>query len=260
MFPQFNLFGFEIYTYSVFAAVGFIVAAFVTVYLGKLRSLPSDKSLISMLVAVAGVFIGGHFLFALTNIKDIISLFAKGSFSFSSFMLLIGGMVFYGGLFGAMIALLIYTKVDKSLPRADVFDLFSVSAVLFHAFGRVGCFFAGCCYGIETEFGLVFYTNPASEHYGVSRFPVQLAEALGNLLIFFLLYNLFKRKKMQGKLLPLYLGIYAPLRFVLEFFRGDKVRGFIFGFSTSQVISLIVMLVLSVYFVFKLLRKGSDLR
>ncbi len=257
MFPHINIFGLQIQTYSLLAAIGLMVTAFVAISLGNYRNIKPDKSLVAVLAAVAGIFIGGHILFALTNMKEISSLVSKGEFSVSSVMPYVSGMVFYGGLFGAIAAVLIYTNVNKEMSKADVFDVFAVSVPLFHAFGRVGCFFAGCCYGVESEFGIVTYLNNSPTHYGVSRFPVALFEAFVNLLLFTLLLYLFKNKKLSGKLVFLYLGIYAIARFVLEFFRGDEVRGFVLGLSTSQLISLLILLFLGAWLIFKFIKKSS---
>jgi phosphatidylglycerol:prolipoprotein diacylglycerol transferase len=77
---------------------------------------------------------------------------------------------------------------------------------------------------------------------GVRRFPIQLVEAGLNLLLFFLLWYLFKKEKLQQRLLYLYFLIYPIIRFTLEFFRGDSYRGFLFGLSTSQLISILLFL------------------
>ena len=55
-----------------------------------------------------------------------------------------GGSVFYGGFIGVTLVLLIYTRVSKSVGRADALDIWAVSVPLFHAFGRIGCFLGGC--------------------------------------------------------------------------------------------------------------------
>ena len=79
-------------------------------------------------------------------------------------------------------------------------------------------------------------TAPVAEANGVSRFPVQLVEAAWNLVLFLLLARLQRRGR--DRLLPLYLALYAPARFLLEFLRGDAYRGIFLGLSTSQWISL----------------------
>lgn len=247
MFPIIDVFGFEIGTYSVLAVVGFVITALVSLSFGKRRNIPYEKTLLMILICGAGLFLGGHFLFALTNIKEIALLFQRGEMSYSALRPLISGMVFYGGLIGASAALLIYIKADSTIPKGDAFDVFAVAVPLFHTFGRIGCFLAGCCYGVESDFGFVTEYNNAPAHFGVVRFPVQLFEASGNLLIFILLVYFFKRNILKSKLFVLYLGIYAPMRFALEFFRGDEVRGFVMGLSTSQLISLIIMIAMLIY-------------
>ena len=257
MYPVLNIFGFEIQTYSLLSAIGFVLTALAAVYLGKLRNIHPYKSLWATLVSGVGIFIGGHLLFAVTNIKAIIKLCQSDRFNMDNLLSYISGMVFYGGFFGALVVLLIYCKFNKDVSRNDIFDIFAVSVPFFHAFGRVGCFFAGCCYGVECNFGITTYLNTSPTHYGISRFPVQLIEALVNLLIFMVLIILYKRKKLLGKLILIYMALYAPARFVLEIFRGDKVRGFVFSLSTSQFISLLIILFLLIYFATKFLKKSS---
>ena len=260
MYPVLNIFGFEIQTYSILAAIGFIVTVSVAVCISKRRSIAPDKSLMASLVAGLGILIGGHVFFAVTNIQGIIQIIKAEGFSFSSLVPYISGMVFYGGLFGAMIAIFLYCFVNKDVSKSDVFDVFAVSIPLFHTFGRVGCFFAGCCYGVESDFGFAAYLNTAPAHYGISRFPVALVEALINLLLFVLLINLYKKKRFAGKLIFIYLLIYAFSRFILEFFRGDDIRGFVFGISTSQFISLLIIAFLLMYCVVLYIKKRHKMK
>ena len=257
MYPIINIFGFEVQTYSVLAALGFVLTAMLAVKLGKLKNISAEKSLMATLVSAFGVFVGGYILFALTNIKSIVNVISESGFSLADLMPYISGMVFYGGLIGAIIVLFVYTAVSKDVKRQDVFDVFAVTAPFFHIFGRVGCFFAGCCYGVESEFGIITYNNTSPTHYGVSRFPVALLEAFVNLLIFVLLLYLFKRNKLGGKLIFVYLLVYAPARFVLEFFRGDNIRGFVFGLSTSQFISILIIAFVCVYSLVLYFKKKS---
>ena len=167
-----------------------------------------------------------------------------------------GGSVFYGGLFGGIVAALIVIRVNR-YPRAEITDCAAPAVPLFHFFGRIGCFLGGCCYGIESEFGFTFTHSLVESANGVRRFPVQLFEAGFNLLLFFLLFIVLKKEKLKGRLFLLYLGLYAPARFGLEFLRGDTYRGYLFGLSTSQIISLGIMLVLAVYTLIKKLNKKS---
>jgi phosphatidylglycerol:prolipoprotein diacylglycerol transferase len=118
---------------------------------------------------------------------------------------------------------------------------FVVPAIpLFHFFGRIGCFLAGCCFGIESSFGFTFNHSIVDEANGINRFPVQLLEAFINILLFFIL-DVFRRKKLfKQNIIYLYLLLYSFARFFIEFLRGDVYRGFFFVLSTSQIISILI--------------------
>lgn len=94
---------------------------------------------------------------------------------------------------------------------------------------------------------------------GVPRFPVQLIEAILNLALFVLLFYLLSKGKMKGKLLAVYFSIYPVYRFILEYFRGDEYRGFLFGLSTSQLISVILLIIVAVYWIVNGIRKKKNI-
>lgn len=241
MLPYIDIFGFQLSTYLLLSVVGLGVSFVLAVFLGRQRGIVAEGTAKIFISAIAGTILGGHFLFALTNLPAIINMFSTASFSFQALWDCMKGMVFYGGLFGAIIMVYVYCRLFDDVERADVFDLFAVSAVLFHIFGRVGCFLSGCCYGVESDFGFTMYLNSSPLHFGVSRFPVQLVEAGCNLIIFAVLYIMYKRGAFKGRLIYVYLGAYAVVRFVLEFFRGDEIRGVFLGISTSQLISILIV-------------------
>ena len=123
-------------------------------------------------------------------------------------------------------------------------------------FGRIGCFLAGCCYGVESElFGIVFSNSLAAPN-DVKLLPVQLMEAAAELLLFLILL-LMKKKGSRGKtLLYTWTIAYAALRFVIEFFRGDEYRGFIGALSTAQVFSVIMIILVLVFLFIGKFRTG----
>ena len=119
---------------------------------------------------------------------------------------------------------------------------------LIHAFGRIGCFLAGCCYGIPYcgYFNVVFPKNSFAPQ-GINLFPIQLCEAFFLILLsFFLLYLTLKNKSRHMVLI--YLFCYSIIRFILEFLRYDSARGKVLFFSTSQWISLIILIYTIIYF------------
>lgn len=152
--------------------------------------------------------------------------------------MLSGAGVFYGGLVGGIAGAVLYIRICK-LDFWDVSDILVPSAPLFHTFGRLGCFFAGCCYGREAEWGIPF-TNSLNAPNGIPFVPVQLFEAGFNLLFFIIILIVRPERKQPKILLPLYLIVYAAGRFMLEFLRGEIGRG-VFLLSVSQWISLLII-------------------
>ena len=123
-------------------------------------------------------------------------------------------------------------------------------AVLVHAFGRVGCFFAGCCYGMPVEWGHVYEQPAGNTPLGVPLLPIQLIESACLIVLFaaqIILLFRFTQKKLVSTYF--YMLSYPVVRFTLEFFRGDAERGKLF-FSTSQWISILVF-VTAIILIFK---------
>ena len=124
------------------------------------------------------------------------------------------------------------------IPFARFFDGVCVMACVWHVFGRLGCFLAGCCHGRPTNlpWGVVF-TDPASlvppQWLGVPLYPTQLLEAAGDAVIAVFLYRAFKREAGSGLAAAIYFGSYGVLRFCVEFLRGDTVRSS-FGLTAGQ--------------------------
>lgn len=135
-----------------------------------------------------------------------------------------GGFVYLGGLIGGALFSLLFLMTQK-LPF-KTFEFSLVPLLLGHSLGRVGCFLAGCCYGAKADYPWSVHLHEANRH------PVQLYESL---LLLGLAWFLEKRSK--DKLIH-YLGGYGILRFFLEYFRGDEIRGEYSFLTTSQWISL----------------------
>jgi phosphatidylglycerol:prolipoprotein diacylglycerol transferase len=233
MYPFIEIFGTEISSYAVMAIVGLLIAGFIFCKIIT-EKLPDDKeSPILLFIIAFGMYVGGHVLFFITQAKNWHLLVEAENFEKFKEILssLAGGSVFYGGLIGAFLFGVLYLKVRK-VPCEVYMDSAALFAPLFHGFARIGCFLSGCCYGIESGFGL---------HIGeVTRFPVQLLESACNFVIAAVIFSILKKGSLRGKVFYLYLAIYAFVRFFDEFLRGDAIRGFIFGLSTSQFISIFI--------------------
>src|SRR4029077_17683809 len=144
------------------------------------------------------------------------------------------GVVFSGGLIGALIAAVWYIRRQHMPPLATC-DAFAPGLAIGHAIGRLGCFAAGCCFGKPTHawWGVTF-TNPVAHDLvgtplNEALEPTQLFESAVELANFFLLMWMLKRKKFDGQVFGAYLILYGVARFFLELLRGDPGRGSVFG-------------------------------
>ena len=251
MFPYFVVFGKTIGMYALCSGVGLILAAAFFALQVKRIGIKFEDVVLMVLVVLAGIMVGGHFLFGVTQFESLVVIFKHiGKLPFMDTVRLIvecfGGSVFYGGLIGSCLAGLIYMRIKKySLQERQVCaDTYACAIPLFHTFGRIGCFFGGCCYGIESKFGFTAHGNTYSPAVNdVNRFPVALLEASLDLILFFVLFALYKKGKLKGNLIFTYGLAYSVIRFSTEFLRGDVIRGIWFGLSTSQWISIVLFVV-----------------
>ena len=240
--------------YAVCSLLGAFAGGLYCSNAAKKRGYDSNDMISLLLITAVGILIGGSLLYFVVSFKNAAAL-VPADFKLNSpaklfavMQLFFGGQIFYGGLFGGMAAAVIYIK-KKKLPMGDYSDMIAPAIPLFHAFGRVGCFFGGCCYGVESDIGFIFTHSPVESANALRRFPVQLLEAAFNLLLFLILCRMLKAGKKN--LLRLYLSLYAAGRFFLEFIRGDTYRGFVFGtLSTSQLISLIILSAVTVSLIY----------
>jgi phosphatidylglycerol---prolipoprotein diacylglyceryl transferase len=143
-----------------------------------------------------------------------------------------GGFVFYGGLVFLVTYFLLSIFLFKTVSL-NFFIYFMPFFPLVHGIGRIGCFLAGCCYGGKCDLPWAIHLH------GELRHPVQLYESFTLFILSFLLFKL-KRDNLWW-MTGLYFSSYAFIRFILEFWRGDLVRGvWALNLSTSQYISILM--------------------
>lgn len=241
MLPVINVFGKEISMYAVMALIGAAAFCLLSVFLAKKRGkVPAEDIFYMSLYAGIGCLIGAKLLYIIISVHTY--WFPEESFSYNlkywEIILTTGGLVFYGGLIGAVLGALRYCK-HFGIHAKEAFETITPAVPLFHAFGRVGCFMAGCCYGIEYDGAFsVTFQNAIGAPNGVPLLPVQLIEAAGNFLLAAVLTVLFLKTTVS---LPgIYLVFYSMMRFILEFFRGDTVRGIFGNLSVSHRISMAI--------------------
>ena len=249
MKPFIEIFGIVLPTYGVMVSAGFVAAiSFVFAACIK-RRLEVYKCIIAVCLAVMAGLFGSKLL-------SIITLYSPHRITELLLcdplrLVTDSGLVFYGGIITGVPAAYLASKLLKF--KISEYEEVIVPAIpLGHAFGRLGCFFAGCCYGFETKIFGVVYTNPECfAPTGKKLFPIQLFEAAFDIFLFALLVFLIFRKNKGHLALPIYLSCYSLWRFFAEFLRGDEVRGKFGVFSTSQWISIAFFCAATILFVLR---------
>jgi phosphatidylglycerol:prolipoprotein diacylglycerol transferase len=156
-----------------------------------------------------------------------------------------GGLVFYGGFIGAVIIALWYIR-KQGLPLFKTLDIFAPSIAFGQFVARIGCFFAGCCYGkmCDLPWAVTFTHTESLAPKGVPLHPTQLYIGLDSLLIFVVLTGIKHIKNYEGQLFWIYVLLYGVTRYVLEYFRGDERGAVLNGMlSTSQFVGLIMVVI-----------------
>ncbi len=243
----FELFGFPIHVYGLLIASGFLLA----MNLARRQSEregedPEQIADLAFLALVAGL-VGARIVFIFTKLDE----YASNPLEVVMFWR--GGLVFYGGFIGAALFVIYFCRKHR-LDYFKIVDILIPYLAMAHAFGRLGCLAAGCCFGKPTElpWGIVFPVNSMPHSQQVSDgliavhdhpipiHPTQLYEAGAEILLFAILLVFRTRKRFHGQLFLTWLASYSIIRSLIEILRGDKERGLYYGLSTSQWISLAV--------------------
>lgn len=235
---------FTLYTFGFFLALAYATAFWWLTRVGRREGLDVEALASLGMWAIVGAIIGAK---ALMIVRDLPEYVTTPSEMFSRAVLTSAGD-FYGGFIGALIASAIFFQRHPQLPFWRTADVTGPAIALGQAIGRIGCFMAGDDYGRPTDVPwAVAFTDPDAARIGgaplgVPLHPVQLYESIVCLLLFVLLVRLSRRQRFDGQVILAYTLMYAIARFILEFFRGDADRGFVFGglLSTSQFIAILL--------------------
>lgn len=264
MYPElFRIGSFPITTYGIWLALGMLCALFAASRLAVRDGIPKDRVYDLGLWALVGGLVGSKVLMVLVE---------PGVQVFTLDFLRSGGVV-YGGIIGGFLTVAVLVRFYK-IPFWKVADAFAPGVALGQAFGRQGCFAAGCCWGKPTASAIgVHFTEAGHDYTGVPiygpdhsdlfLYPTQLIESFTMLAVFALLYWLHRKKKFDGQILILYGIIYSIFRFSIEFIRDDP-RGDLFGLtaatglSTSQLASLAVAVASIVFMLIRLRSVNSS--
>jgi phosphatidylglycerol:prolipoprotein diacylglycerol transferase len=251
--PEFDLLGRHIgpltlHSYGVLLAIAFLAGLWIAGREARREGLDQARITdLGVYVLIAGL-LGAKLMLVFVewpvyeaNPGEILSIFQSGG-------------VFYGGLLGALPVAWWYARRHR-LDAWRTADVLVPGVALGQAIGRLGCFAAGCCHGRPADVPwAVRYTDLyAARTVGTpmdtALHPAQLYESIATALIFAFLMWLAPRKRFPGQVILCYVSLYAVARFVLEFYRGDAARGFLFGglLSTSQAIAIAMLLAVAAF-------------
>ena len=234
-----NILGLEIPSYGLCIATGLILANFIAVIILKQSRFDLNDFIILEGYCLLGSFIGSKVLYLIVS-REYIEWDRIWDYNYFN-ELMLGGFVFYGGLIGGFLFVCIGGVVHKIAAGKYVRKLIFLIPFI-HSFGRIGCYMAGCCYGIPYKgIGAVVFPEGSFAPAGVELFPIQLVEAIALMMIFLLILTLQVRANINCTI-EIYLFVYGVVRFFLEFLRYDSIRGHIAELSTSQWISIFMIL------------------
>jgi phosphatidylglycerol---prolipoprotein diacylglyceryl transferase len=236
----FEIRGFPVYTYGVLLAAAYLLGLQFALARAKARGLDPNRVMDLGIWIIVSALIGAKLLLLIVewdtygrNPSELVTLVRSGG-------------VFYGGLILAVLVAFWYLWRHR-MPVWSVSDVFAPGIALGHVIGRMGCFFAGCCFGKPTSvaWAVTFHSEYAARNVGtpinIPLHPTQLYEAGAELLILGLLIATERKgRPFAGRTFWGYMLLYGISRFIIEFYRGD-VRGTVGMFSTSQFVSLLIV-------------------
>lgn len=208
----------SIHWYGLMIFIAIIIATYLLTHdpvANKLISKDQIYDLITICI-VAGA-IGGRILFLVMNAGEYTTFFQMVA-------VWDGGFSILGTLIGIIIALMFYVRKNH-IDLLKLMDICAAYAPLIQSISRIGCFFAGCCYGVKTvmPWGVVYGPSCCGAPQGILLHPTQLYSA-GILLIMFLMLRYVLRPicKKPGQLAMMYLILASGERFIVDFWRGDR--------------------------------------
>ncbi len=235
----FKIGNFSINTYGFFIAIGFLAGIYVAKYFAEKEGIKKEIIYDLVFVVLIWSIVGARFFyviqyhnFYLSHPIEILKIWK-------------GGLVYYGGLIGGVLAVLYYIRKYR-LNKWIIGDIFLVALPLGQFFGRLGCLSAGCCYGkpCNLPWAIVFKNPESLAPLNIPLHPTELYHAFANLIIFLILFWIYlkNKRKFYGQISLLYGMLYSIGRFIVEFFRGDN-RGHILYFSIPQFLSILIFIV-----------------
>ena len=226
----FSLGPFHLYSFGLLVAAGILLSLALMRREAVRSGFPKREDVYDLVfLVVATGFFGARLLYGIENIQ------AYAAAPVKILAIWEGGLVFYGGVIGSLLGVAWWAK-RHHVTAARTLDFLLPYVALTHAFGRIGCFLNGCCYGKVCPFpwGIHFPGNSEPLH------PTQLYETVFNVSLFFFLSRLSRRRHFEGEVTGFYFLFYAAGRFAIEFFRADNPS--IFSLTWNQWGSVVLFI------------------
>ena len=234
MYPYELFWGIDLY--DIFMVIGIISAIIVYDKYIEKRNIPAKVRDFYLIIGVVSIVVG---IYSAELFQSLFNYIKTGVFVWQ-------GLTFYGGIIGGVATFIIclfafgkiFFKEKEHLTNfRHVYEVAPCCITIAHAFGRIGCLMAGCCYGAKTD-GFPGIYMPQNGGYFI---PIQLYESLFLFALFIVLSYLYKKNNSYTFIV--YLISYGAWRFVIEFFRADERGAFIPGLTPAQAISLLAIAV-----------------
>jgi len=243
----FKIAGIPVYSYGFMLALGVAVSLILVVLKAKQQGIEEEPILDLTIISVLAGLIGARLFY--------VFVYDWGYYRLNPWQILDfrnEGLVWYGAFILGAIAALVYIRL-KNLPFWRMSDLFAPYLALGYAFGRIGCYLNGCCFGLPTtmHWGVIF---PGLDL--VPRHPTQLYSAGLSLLLFAYLLWLYPRCRFAGQVFLAYIIGYALMRFGVEFFRDNLIVWA--GFSVAQVVAAVILVIAVIVYRWRLRQALSD--
>ncbi len=237
----FEIFGKQIYTYGPIMALGFLLG-FALMYKIATRRNEDVEFYMDLYIWVI--------IFGLVGSKLLYNIIEYDSFLEHPIKMLNpreGGLVWYGGVIAVNVFLVWYAK-RRGMPFLQITDTLAAPLALGLAIGRWGCLMGGCCYGKACDLPWAIHYPHDHETLGLGVHPTPLYESFSSLILAAAIYVVINRGVRRGVPTLIWFTAYPIIRIVIEFFRGDKIRGFVIEdgpipLSTSQFIGVILVVI-----------------
>ena len=230
---------FAIQSYGFFIALGVLLCFYLLSKDLKLKSIiPHNKLLTCFQLGFVSAIFGGRFLYFITQQEQFHSLL-------DFFFIWRGGLSILGALVFTIFGLTFYLKKNKIKPLL-FFDRVTIYAPLMEAFGRIGCFMSGCCYGRPTShlWAITYNDVDSKAPLYIAIHPTQIYSSLLLFAVFFFLYFYLQKKHVKtGVIFSTYLCMISAIRFGVDFLRWDQeFSPYLKTLSISQILAILIFI------------------